>query len=363
MSEPICIHCRDNKVARCDDLHCDIAGPGEPGNPNQCRICWIRLGRNPLVVSKPKPKPCIHLGQSNNRFALCNTCNGKVQIKLHNCKVHGQCSPNKILSDVASCQHCSDYSPLTSSSTRNLLFHIQPLSNHGVWQRWVLHLLKRMDLFNGKRAVAILTGDGYDPPEKVQEAFRGTIDHFIVTSNDSNLRETKTLFPLLQHVKTTDPKEATFWGHCKGITQQVSPGSMSHIWGRVMLESCLDYWPLVSKLLEGYSTAGSFKKVGWSWGSSSWHYAGSFFWFRNAELFKRNWTKIDTTWWGIETYPGSHFRENEAATIFYQANAWEINPYLRGHWVSKILPAWKKWKEEHKHERTDWKSLTKREAT
>lgn len=33
----------------CTEDHCDIAGPGEPGNANSCRVCWHRLG-------KPVPK-------------------------------------------------------------------------------------------------------------------------------------------------------------------------------------------------------------------------------------------------------------------------------------------------------------------
>lgn len=42
--------CDGRKDIRCVAEHCDIAGPGSPGNPNECRICWRRLGlHSPLA--------------------------------------------------------------------------------------------------------------------------------------------------------------------------------------------------------------------------------------------------------------------------------------------------------------------------
>jgi hypothetical protein len=38
----LCDHRAD---IRCDETHCDIAGPGAPQDANQCRVCWNRLGR------------------------------------------------------------------------------------------------------------------------------------------------------------------------------------------------------------------------------------------------------------------------------------------------------------------------------
>ncbi len=37
--KPFCF-CKGRKDIRCDDTHCDIAGPGSPGNANECRVCW-----------------------------------------------------------------------------------------------------------------------------------------------------------------------------------------------------------------------------------------------------------------------------------------------------------------------------------
>lgn len=45
--------CRLHDAIRCDLEHCDIAGPGEPFNNRQCRVCWLRLGGDPGVSVKP----------------------------------------------------------------------------------------------------------------------------------------------------------------------------------------------------------------------------------------------------------------------------------------------------------------------
>ena len=37
--------CDNRTDIRCTASHCDIAGPGAPGNSNSCRVCWLRLGR------------------------------------------------------------------------------------------------------------------------------------------------------------------------------------------------------------------------------------------------------------------------------------------------------------------------------
>lgn len=41
--------CDGRADIRCSADRCNIAGPGEPGNPNQCRPCWLRLGKPPLM--------------------------------------------------------------------------------------------------------------------------------------------------------------------------------------------------------------------------------------------------------------------------------------------------------------------------
>jgi hypothetical protein len=54
--------------------------------------------------------PCASLGKKEVRRQLCEGCKGKVQIKIMDCKVHGECTPKKKLDGVACCTTCKDYS-------------------------------------------------------------------------------------------------------------------------------------------------------------------------------------------------------------------------------------------------------------
>lgn len=51
---------------------------------------------------------CVHKG-SETRKRQCESCAGKVDIKLLRCRVHGECTSKKIFEDVASCDGCSFY--------------------------------------------------------------------------------------------------------------------------------------------------------------------------------------------------------------------------------------------------------------
>lgn len=85
-----CRFCQKWGAHRCDESHCDIAGPGEPGNPNQCRPCWLRLGKPPVngpsMVRRAwnyaqaiynhvrRGKPVVSEEEALRRLALCEAC-------------------------------------------------------------------------------------------------------------------------------------------------------------------------------------------------------------------------------------------------------------------------------------------------
>jgi GT2 family glycosyltransferase len=92
----------------------------------------------------------------------------------------------------------------------NLIYHVAAFKSNDAWRRNVFQILKRMQVFNGKRVVGIVTGDELESPETVMQAFDGHNVEFIVRPNDRGLRETVTLPPLLGAVESIDPTEATF---------------------------------------------------------------------------------------------------------------------------------------------------------
>lgn len=71
--------CSRRTDIRCDQSHCDLAGPGQPGNPNQCRTCWIRLGRprtQHSEIQQPPPltaKPTLGYGPGTELMKLMNS--------------------------------------------------------------------------------------------------------------------------------------------------------------------------------------------------------------------------------------------------------------------------------------------------
>lgn len=49
---------------------------------------------------------------------------------------------------------------------------------------------------------------------------------------------------------------------------------------------------------------------------SKWHYVGTFFWFRAADVFNRAWWYITPARYGAEAYPSSLFESKHAAAGF-----------------------------------------------
>jgi hypothetical protein len=116
----------------------------------------------------------------------------------------------------------------------------------------------------------------------------------------------------------------------------------------------LDYWPVVNGLLQEYPVAGAFKKVGHGFegSASTWHWSGSFGWFRSAELFRRSWRHQDSAWWSIESYPGLHYRPEEAGCVFHEGRVPDLDMY-RLDYVERAEREFAAWKEANRGRRTE----------
>jgi hypothetical protein len=185
-----------------------------------------------------------------------------------------------------------------------------------------------------------------DTIDDVRSAFADDVDIFEVPNN-AGLREVASFIPLFERVRTSDSSHATLWAHAKGIRHAWSESRQTTTmrWSEMLYESLLDYWPLTNHLLNGFPIVGSFKKTGAAFPGtdSSWHYSGSFFWFRNAELFKRDWTRIIQHKWGIESYPSLHFANKEAGCVFWEKPNNEMDMY-KPEYCQKVLLEFEKWK-------------------
>lgn len=234
-------------------------------------------------------------------------------------------------------------------STRNLLYHIYPCYKHDGGERWRWNckiLRSRIEIFNGVRVVAIAFDDDSANPGQVMAELSGLNIHFKMIDNNSGLREVATLLPLLSEVEKSG--DATFWGHAKGTTNfSWGVNSMIKRWTEVAYDTLL-CWDCVEPILREHPVAGSFKRHGAYWpgrSHSRWHYAGSFFWFRNQDLFSRNWREVDQFNAGAETYPSIQFEDYEAGTVFMDFTqggepSWPYRPEV---WRDVIEPEYAKW--------------------
>lgn len=245
-------------------------------------------------------------------------------------------------------------SPLVDP-VRNLMMYIYPIAQHEVWRWNVDQIRKRMHLFNGKRIVAVMTDHATNAVEEVQAAFCGErIDAWVVGQNDPYRWEMQGLPRMMEYVHSCDPNEITFYCHAKGVQgPEHIHGPTFHEqprvkWATVMYGACLDDMPFVEKQLATHTFAGAFKRRmvhGEPPYRSSWHFAGTFYWFRNARLFAlHNWHHFDHQWYGAETYPGQLVGWGQAAGLFCDHPP---QLYIQEAWTGQVDAMWERWKQEH----------------
>jgi hypothetical protein len=259
------------------------------------------------------------------------------------------------------------------SPKRHLLYHLLPVAGNGRWQWNVGRLRVWLPLFDGLKLVAVMTDgerdytrgspapDGarvpleLDAAEDVEAAFAGCPGvEFVRIPNDPNLREVVSHGPLFERLASAyAPGDVALWAHAKGTTRH--PGHPAERWADMLYQAMLGYWPLVERTLQTKSLAGCFKKYGKGWDAkdsvSDWHYSGSWFWFRCADLFAKDWRRIDQFWSGIEPYPSQHFHHSEAGAVFFEGRVPQMNLYSARYWDRHVRPAWAKWQAKHRGDR------------
>ena len=254
--------------------------------------------------------------------------------------------------DLLDWQDSSGTGLQTVGETRNLLYHIYPVAANGVWQWNVAQLLRRIGLFNGKRIVAIAVDERTDSAETVKRAFNGAVEDFVVLKNRPDRREVESHQELFSRVRSEDPNEVTFYAHAKGVTSTSWAQEAVRLWAGVSYELCLDYFPAVKKLFKDHPVVGPFKRTirAWAQSASAWHYSGTFYWFRNAALYTKDWRTMDEDFFGgSESYPSLHFSEKEAGCLFYEFKEYgKDGLYQADCWHDEIFPKLEVWKKDNR---------------
>jgi hypothetical protein len=128
--------------------------------------------------------------------------------------------------------------PFTATPKRNLLYHVWPV-NGTMWKWNMDELLKRIDLFNGRRVMSIVHDDRSVTPEEVQQAVAGHGFEFVVARNDER-GEAINFAEMLRRVASQDANEISFYGHAKGVKYDPDIPLPIRRWTEVQYQVVLD---------------------------------------------------------------------------------------------------------------------------
>jgi hypothetical protein len=225
---------------------------------------------------------------------------------------------------------------------RNLIFHIYPrIGCEWNWHRHIKHIRDNDHIWNGKRIISIMTGDGLVAPEVVQQQFDGIrVDRWIIMPNMKIIGETAPFILCLKQVESINPNEMTMFGHTKGITHDKN--GKEQIWSEQMWATCTQDLKSIDDALASHWFVGPFKRH-MRLLKSMWHYSGAFFWLRHKDIFSKPWQKIIQQRAGLEGWPGSVCDNSNAAVIFHDDPP--VSFLDQRYWDDEVIPEFNNWKE------------------
>lgn len=240
--------------------------------------------------------------------------------------------------------------PFDGPVIHNLIYHIWP-NNDDVWKWNVDQILGRWGLFNGKKVIGIAVSKDGDE-DAVRSRFPSDTQ-FIVNQNDSKKGEMVNFISLLESVQSMDTNEVTFYAHGKGTKyDSVSPQHRGvRLWAESMYDCLLDYPEIISRELSYRAMLGLFSMSANFGGFPKrleHHYSGSFYWFRNAHVYHRNWRYTHNSYYGSEMWPGFMFKSEDISALMPLPKARILRLYSADFWKKSIMPEIKRWKIRNK---------------
>jgi hypothetical protein len=244
--------------------------------------------------------------------------------------------------------------PLPDDVRKNLIYHIYPMQQtRWLWQWNLDQIIQRIDLFNGRRVVAIVHDGNSDHPDAVKEYLKGHGCEFIIEKN-SRKGESVTAMKLMDAVKSFE-HEVTFRAHAKGVSkifgklqnQQAAAtlaenGETVHKWTEIMYATCLDDWETVRDQLGRFAMTGPYRKNK-GLGKAKWYFSGSFYWYHHVDFYQRRWQDISAARTGVESLPGELFNAHEVGCL-HDDDCGSLYHYT--YMRDTAWPAFEKWKRQ-----------------
>lgn len=236
--------------------------------------------------------------------------------------------------------------PLVAAPKRHLLYHLWPVRG-GTWRWNVAQLLQRIDLFNGRRIVAVVSDERTDDIAEVHAAFAGHGITFIERPNGP-CGESDTFPLMLAEVAREHPDDLSFYAHAKGVKYEPQWPPAVRRWAEVQYAVALDRWPEVRAHLEGHAMTGLLRRMGRYANHGhvgDWHYSGTFFWFRHDAVFRRAWQEVPRFYGGVEAWPGMLFAPQETSCLLLDGLSERLRdlPYHERFWQQRGNPAFAQW--------------------
>ncbi|HJZ54749.1 MAG TPA: hypothetical protein VKE74_07300 [Gemmataceae bacterium] len=219
---------------------------------------------------------------------------------------------------------------------RHLIYHLLPVAGNGVWRR-VDALRRRWDLFDGIRVIAVMTGEGPQPPtpgagrpHPVTLEEPGLVRDYLPAGaevlelpNDHVHCEGVSWLPLWERVlAVAHDSDAVLFGHAKAVCRDCAS---SRAWADLIDVLYLDHWPETEVLLTRFPVA------------------GSWFWARAGGVRERPWRDLTPHWSAVEMWPGLHYHPTEAGCLFLEASL-DLDPHRPEAWDRVVRPEYDRWR-------------------
>jgi len=179
----------------------------------------------------------------------------------------------------------------------NFIYHFAPYKND-IFEYHIDKLRQHLPKFNNKKVINIVEGNEFHSKEYVMEKLSGFDIEFTSTINNPAHREAYSFFTkLLPKVESLNENEFTFFGHSKSCTnrrQQDRFISQHRLWTDYCYKYTLDDIDDVIEKMDSYDAYGPFVRttgLSKAVADTTWHYSGTFFWFKNSAIFSKDWSE------------------------------------------------------------------------
>jgi len=246
--------------------------------------------------------------------------------------------------------------PFTAEPVIHFCAHLWPV--RGAWDWHAERWSELAAMIPGRKVIGVVTDRTTDTLQQVKEKLHGDFEFFEAENTKHGENPT---FQKLQTMMPNGQDDIILYAHGKGVRPHTSSSEAVRIWSEMMYETVLfNHEAIRTRLAAGYKSFGSFRTFGDIPLSPKerWHYSGTFFAIRGKSF---NAGEVKTGYGGVEAWPGSHIKREEAWNEFSENSSfkqmYDINSIYPG-----FVDAQMQWEvdriggkrcEQHKRE-LDW---------